>query len=141
MEKSQSPKLESRASQLTAVLEILRALRPASGTLLAQITLHCQLAQVEWAQEKIRLMKMMAFTLLGFACLLCVMLFGGVLVLIVSWDTAYRLASASLLIAFYGLGAGIAWHRFQSLAARGNQVFAATREEIAADIAVIKGML
>ncbi len=119
-------------------LEVIRILRSAGGALLAQANLHGQLARVEWAEEKNRLLKMHLVTLLGFACLLCVMLFTGALVLAFSWETAYRIPAVAALIALYGLGVGIAWRRFQALSALSSQSFAATREEFAADMALLK---
>lgn len=122
-------------------LNVIHVLRSAGGALFTQATLHGQLAQVEWAEEKSRLLKMHMVTLLGFACLLCVMLLAGILVLSLSWETAYRIPSVIGLIAFYGLGIAIAWNRFQALSELGGRSFAATREELAADIALLKSKL
>ena len=60
-------------------LDAIRTLRSAGGALLDQVALHGQLAQVEWGEEKNRLLKMLVGALLGFACLLCVMLSLGAL--------------------------------------------------------------
>ena len=79
--------------------------------------------------------------LLGFAGLLCVMLAAGALVLAFSWDTPYRIAAAIALLAAYGLVAGFAWIRLKALSAQGSQAFTATREELAADIALLKSNL
>lgn len=106
-----------------------------------QAALQGQLARVEWAEEKIRLMKMLAFILLGFACVLCFMVFAGVLALVLSWETAYRIQVIIALITVYGIGIGIAWHRLDILSGQGNQAFAATREELAADMALINSKL
>ncbi len=122
-------------------LNVIRILRSAGSALLAQAALHGQLARVEWAQEKTRLSKMFVAGLLGFACLLCVMVFGGALVLALSWDTVYRVAAVLAVIVVYAIGLGIAWHYLQTLSERSGQAFAATREEIAADIALLKSKL
>jgi uncharacterized membrane protein YqjE len=122
-------------------LDVIRILRSAGGALFAQAALHGKLAGVEWAQEKRRLLKMLLVTLLGFASLLCVMLFVGVLVLALSWETAYRIPAVIALIAIYALATGTAWRRFQALSALSEQSFAATREELAADIALLKSKL
>jgi uncharacterized membrane protein YqjE len=123
------------------MLSVMRKLRSASGALLTQLTLHADLVSVEWAEEKIRLQKMMMITFFGFACLLGGLLFLGVLILLFTWDTPYRIPAAIALIAIYALGAGIAWHYVRLLSVQGEQAFAATREEFAADIALLRGKL
>lgn len=122
-------------------LKAVHLLRAAGSALFAQASLHGKLVRVEWAEEKSRLLRLTATALLGFACLLCVMLFAGVLVLAVSWDTVYRIPAVIAVVAVYALGCGIAWHKLQELAAQGEQAFAATREEIAADLEMLKSRL
>jgi uncharacterized membrane protein YqjE len=103
--------------------------------------LHGQLAQVEWGEEKNRLLKMLVGALLGFACLLCVMLSLGALTLALCWETVYRIPVAAVLVALYGLGTGFAWRRFVALSALSGQSFAATRLELAADLALLRSKL
>ncbi len=119
-------------------LDALRILRSAGGALLAQAMLHGQLARVEWEEEKHRLLKMLGVALLGFACLLSVLLFGGILALAASWDTAYRTHAMLGVIALYGFSMVAAWRHFRALAALGAHSFVALREELAADIALLK---
>lgn len=130
-------------SDTTAIhpLTALRLLRSAGGALFAQVALHGQLAWVEWAEEKRRLGQMLIVTLLGFACLLAAMLLVTLLVLALSWETAYRIPALMALIAVHALGAAVAWRRLQALSALGCRTFAATREELAADIALLKSTL
>jgi uncharacterized membrane protein YqjE len=122
-------------------LGAIRTLRSAGGALIDQVALHGQLAQVEWGEEKNRLLRMLAGAALGFACLLCVMLSLGVLALALCWETVYRIPSAAVLVALYGLGIGFAWRRFAALSALGGQSFAATRVELAADLALLRSKL
>jgi uncharacterized membrane protein YqjE len=122
-------------------LRLLRIMRSAGSALLAQAALHGQLARVEWAQEKARLLRMVLIAALGFACLLCVMLFAGLLLLAVSWDSVYRIPAFVAVIGIYALGVGVAWYQLHGLAALGDQAFAATREEISADLAMLKSRL
>lgn len=117
---------------------VFRTLAAAGASLFSQATLHGELARIEWAQERRRLLTMLVITLLGFACLLCVMLAASALLLALCWDTAYRIPAAVGLIALHGLGTVIAWRRFQALAALGGQGFAATRAELAADVALLR---
>lgn len=122
-------------------LDVVRLLRSAGAALIGQATLHGKLARVEWAEEKARLSKMLVLGLIGFASILCVMLLVGALVLAFSWDTAYRIQAAVALIVAYALVAAFAWSRLKALSARGSQAFAATREELAADLALLKSKL
>ncbi len=116
-------------------------LRLAAATLFTRVSLHGQLARVEWAEEKNRLLSMLLVTLLGFASLLCVLLFAGALILAFTWNTEHRLQALIALTVFYGLGTFIALRRFLALASQGDQSFAATREELAADAEMLKASL
>ena len=122
-------------------LGAIRVLRSAGGALFDQLALHGQLAQVEWIEEKNRLLKMLVGAVLGFACFLCIMLSVGALLLALYWETVYRIPAAAAVVGLYGLGAGFAWHRFTALSALSGQSFAAARVELAADLALIRSKL
>ena len=122
-------------------LDTLNTLRRASDALLTQAMLYGQLLRIEWAEEKTRLRNLLMMTLLGFACLLCLMMFAGGLLLAFSWDTAYRIPTLIALIALYGAGVALAGFRIQSLSALSSQAFTATREEFVADMALLKSRL
>jgi uncharacterized membrane protein YqjE len=121
-------------------LDALRILHAAGGALLSQAQLHAQLAGVEWQEEKNRLLRMLAAALLGFACLLCALLFAGALALAATWDTSYRVPTIAALAILFSLGLVAAWRYFQAQSALGSQSFAASREELAADTAVLKAV-
>jgi uncharacterized membrane protein YqjE len=119
-------------------LDAVRILHAAGGALFAQALLHAELAGVEWQEEKHRLLRMLAIALLGFACLLCTLLFAGGLAIAATWDTAYRVPTLAALVILFGCCTGAAWQRFQAQLALGSQSFAASRQEFAADTAVLK---
>lgn len=135
------------ASQATAnpvtfnPLHAYRLLRSAGGALLGQAALYGKLAKVEWAEEKNRLVNITVVGAAAAACLLCLMMFVGILAIAISWDSAYRIHAIAAMIAVYGLGLAIAWHRLRGLSALNEKTFAATREEFAADLALIKSKL
>lgn len=135
--------LPTMTSDSTAInaLGAFRILGSAGGALLDQVALHGQLAQLEWGEEKKRLSKMIVGAVLGFACLLCVMLFVGALMLALCWETVYRVPVAAALIGVYGLGTGFAWRRLTALSALSAQSFATTRAELAADLALLRSKL
>jgi uncharacterized membrane protein YqjE len=135
-----SPAVTPNSTVLGALSAIGR-LRSASGALFDQVALHGQLAQVEWREEKARLLKMLMGAMLGFACFLCVMLSMGALVLALCWDTVYRIPAAAALVILYGLATAVAWRRASALAALSGQSFAATRLELAADVALLRSKL
>jgi uncharacterized membrane protein YqjE len=122
-------------------LDVVRILRSAGSSLLTQAGLHGQLARVEWAAEKSRLTGLLIAALIVAIGVLCTLLMTGALVLAFSWDTAYRIPAAVGLVLFYAACAGFAWLRFKALSARGREAFAGTREEIAADLALIRSRL
>ena len=143
MDNAQAPDstLADDADSSIDPLRAIRLLRTAGGALLSQFALHGQLARVEWAEEKLRLTQLCVAGLIGFACALCVMVFVGVVVLSATWDSVYRVPAMIALTVVYAIGVGAAWHRVQALSALGGQAFAATREEIANDIAMLKSRL
>ena len=138
---SESTSQPTRDSTAINPLEVIRLLFSAGSALLAQGALHGQLARIEWAEQKGRLSKMLVVSLLGFASLLCFMLFVGALALAFSWDTEYWIPAVLALITFYGLGTALAWRRFSAMSALSSQAFAATREELAADLALLRSKL
>ena len=140
-EQTQSNPPSSAGSKNFNPINFVRLMRSAGGAIFAQASLHSQLASVEWAEEKTRLMNMAIAALSGFVFLLCFMIFIGVLVMAFTWETQYRIAGVAIMTAIYAAGAFFALQRFKSLAALSSQAFAATRKEIAADIALIKSRL
>ena len=122
-------------------LEAVRTLRSARAELLAQAMLHGALVRIEWDEEKNRLLNILLFSLLGFACLLCVLLFAGGVALAATWETMYRIHTIAGLVLLFGAGMSFAWRRLRVWTARGEHSFAALREELAADAALLKASL
>lgn len=138
---TETPMRHGKEPESIDLLNVLRIARSAGGALCTQLSLYGKLAHIEWQEEKNRLFKMLMLGLLGFACTLCFMLYIGLLVLVLSWETNYRILALASLIVINGFGIGIAWYGFQNLSARNKQSFAATREELATDLALIKSRL
>ena len=123
------------------LLETARMLLTSGAALSDHFSLHGQLAQVEWAEEKHRLAKMLLVTLLGFACLLCALLFAGVVLMAVVWETMYRIPAGTGLVLLYGSGVAVAWRQVRALSALRREIFATSRAELAADAALLKASL
>ena len=132
---------ESVATSALNTLRTLRILRSASAALLAQASLHARLAQVEWISEKARLSRLLAMAVVAFTGVLCALLCAGGLVIAISWETEYRLLCALAVIVVYLAIAAYAWHRVGALSALGGKAFQATREELAADIEMLRSRL
>ncbi len=122
-------------------LQVLSVVRSASSALLAQATLHAQLAQVEWEEEKQRLAKIVVYTLAGFACFLCLLFFIGAFTLTLTWDTQYRIPVFMGLIFSYFVALLFVGFKLHNLIEQGSNSFAGTRAEISADIDLIKRAL
>lgn len=124
-----------------SLMDVLRKLRSASGALATQLSLHGQLVAVEWAAEKIRLSKLLIAALLVLVFFLCTCIFVGTLLLMLGWQIGYLIPTAMALIVLYAGGTWLAWRKVQSLLALSVHSFAASRTELAADIALIRSML
>ncbi len=138
---SETPIRRGKESDSIDLLSAFRVVRSAGGALCTQANLYGKLARIEWREEKTRLLKMLLLGLVGFACTVCAMVFIGVLVLVLSWETPYRILALSVVIALYCFGIGFAWQRICALSRLNSQSFAATREELATDLALIKSRL
>ena len=128
-------------SFMRSALDLLKLLRSAGSAISAQAALHSQLIQVEWEEEKNRLSQLLIFALLGLICAMCLLLSLSFLAIALSWDTAYRLHVLVALPVIYSLVLFWVWRRINVLLALSSRTFAATREEIAADLALIKSRL
>lgn len=103
-----------------------------------QALLHGELARIDLDEELSRLSNMLIVALVGFAFWLCGLIFAGVLLVAMAWDTAYRLPVVAALVVVYALGAALAWQRFRYWSMRGGKLFAVLREEMAADVALLR---
>ncbi len=119
------------------VLDVVRLLRSAGSALSAQAALHSQLIKVEWEEEKNRIAQLITFGLLALACLICLLLSISILTIGLSWDSAYRVHVLIAQPVVYTLALFWIWKRIKVLLDLGSRTFAATREELAADLALI----
>lgn len=113
----------------------------AGDIVLKQVMLHGQLAQLEWAEEKLRLFKMFLAILLGFTFLVSALCVFSALIVVLSWETPYRLPALISMIILYGFGSGITWNYYQNLSAQGKQAFSASRKEFFLDTELLKRAL
>jgi uncharacterized membrane protein YqjE len=118
--------------------DALRVLRTAGPALAAQAGNYAELVGVEWTEERRRLLRLALATALGFAFLLCILLASGAVLLAATWDTGWRWPSAAALLIAYASGLAWSWQRAAATHAQGSASFSATREELAADLAILR---
>lgn len=122
-------------------MEIINRLRSLAKIVLTRLELHGQLVGVEWAEERQRLQQLLAISVLGCVFLFCAFLFIGFLAIALTWASEYRIHAIAAILLFYILGFAVCAYRFVCLVARSSATFAATREEIAADLALLRSQL
>ncbi|MFN9730589.1 MAG: phage holin family protein [Pseudomonadota bacterium] len=123
------------------VLLAARVLRAAGGALWDQARLHGELARIEGIAEQRRLARCAVFTVAVVVLLACASAALGSAALVLAWDTPWRPAVAIALPLVYAALAGVALLRLRSAWARASGAFAATRSEIAADLALLRSRL
>ena len=119
-------------------MKIPGIVRDASGMLLDHAALHAELLRVEWAEEKLRLRRLVTAAMVGFAFLLALLIAFAALLLSLAWDTSLRVPTVAALIALYALGAALAWRQYSAQATRGEHSFEASRNEFAADLELLR---
>lgn len=119
----------------------LDQIRPALVALVTHGVLLLKLAQVEWAAEKLRLVRMIVLSLVAMVMAVTLLLSLSILAMALAWDTPYRLAVALGVIVVYALGLGIALNRLKRMASLKGVAFAGMREELSADFALLKRKL
>jgi uncharacterized membrane protein YqjE len=123
------------------VLTVARILRAAGGALWTQARVHGELARIEWLAEKQRMVRMLVLAALCGTLVACTLLFAGVLALCLAWDSTLRVPVAvGIPVLYAGLALAVAL-RLRAASARTNTPFAATREELAADLALLRSQL
>jgi uncharacterized membrane protein YqjE len=116
-------------------------LRSAGSAIGAQASLHAKLARVEWAEEKVRITRLVIAAIVCTVSAVCLLMSIGMIALALSWGTPFALPVMAAVVLFY-LAMGV----FSALVlkrqiALGALSFAATRQEIAADLALIRAKL
>lgn len=124
-----------------SLLALVRRLLQASGALAEQGALHAELLRLGWQEERARLLQVVLAAAAGFAAFLCLALGLGALVLALTWGSAWRWTGPLLVLALYAAGLALAWWRLRVLAREGERSFAASREELAADLATLRSKL
>jgi uncharacterized membrane protein YqjE len=127
-----------KESTAAIALEAIRVVRAVGGDALEHAVLLGSLLQLEWEQELKRLKGLLIAAVIGGVSLFVLVLFAVGLVLAVSWDTPYRVLAVLGLAALFAAGSWAAFRRVSTLSEQGKASFAATREQYAKDLALLK---
>ena len=127
----------ARFSPLNAV----HLLRSAGDAIFVQAGLHTQLARVELAEEKSRLTRMAIAGFIGFISAQCLLLSLGMMTLVLGSRTPYEIPIMTTILLCYLTLCTAAAYYFKRQAALGGASFAATRQEICADLAMLRAKL
>jgi uncharacterized membrane protein YqjE len=122
-------------------MEVVQRLRTTAKIIIERLELHGKLIGVEWAEEKQRLAQLLVILLLGMSCMFCLILFVGVLTVALGWATEYRIITIAIMLSLYAACLALCAYRFRVLVLRGAHAFVAAREEIGADLALIRSQL
>jgi uncharacterized membrane protein YqjE len=135
------PAREGATNIAAEVLAVARILRAAGGDLWAQANLHGELARIEWMAEKQRMLRRLAWASACLVLAACAVLAAGAALLVLAWDTPWRGAVALALPTVYLALALLAGWRLRRMSARATPAFAMTRQELAADLALLRSRL
>ena len=123
------------------LLDAIKILRSTGGLLLDHAALILQLAHVEWAEERARLKGLLLALVAGAAVSGVALLHLSALLLLLVWNTPYRIDVLLLLTAAYIGGTVLIWRRFAGLARRGGDPFTASRRELSQTLALLRRRL
>lgn len=108
-----------------------------AGLIFDLVSLHGQLAHVEFTQEQLRIEQKLVARLVALACgFVAFLLVNGVL-LAAAWDSPYRILAALALPSLNGLMAVFAWRRYRTLDRIPDPGFAVSRRELKADLTLL----
>lgn len=117
-------------------LEWMRFVQASLPTLVDHARLTLELADLEWQQEKQRLRRVTLMVALAAVSGLFFVAVVTAVIILLTWLTPYRFVAIALLLLIYALGVGWAVLRLRRLS--GNESFAATRAELARDMALFR---
>jgi uncharacterized membrane protein YqjE len=122
-------------------LNFLDHLRLAAKAVFTHLDLHSRLFLVEWAEEKSRLKYLGLTAMLGFVFLLCSVLMLSALLVLLTWNTDYRIAVFIGLASFYCAASLLCVYFFCRFSQQNGARFSATKAEIVEDIDLLRSRL
>ncbi len=114
---------------------------PGLSAFLTQAVQHLQLIAVEWEEEKLRLQQMLVMLLLSISLFICSLLSISTLILVVTWDTQFRIPGICALAVIFTMVTVIVWLRFVALGSESAGSFSDSRRELEADFRLLRNQL
>jgi uncharacterized membrane protein YqjE len=112
------------------LIDAVRVARSAGGMLLEHAALTAELAQSDWQEEQSRL-KRLLFSILLYTLLLgLVLLHVSALVMMLAWNTPYRVHAVAGMLLIWSVALLLVRRRLQRISAEGDGRFNASREEL-----------
>jgi uncharacterized membrane protein YqjE len=113
------------------------ALLRLAAALFGQARTRLELASVEYAEERTRVIQQLVLLVLGLGCVLFAVGFAAAGIVAYFWDPHRVAAFLGVVVVFAGAGAVLLWKRAE-VAASAPRPFAATIEEFAKDGAALR---
>lgn len=120
------------------LIDAVRIARSAGSLLLDHAVLTAELAGSDWEAEKLRLKRLLFSTLLYVVFISLALLQFGALMVVVAWDTPYRIHAAAAVLLLWLVCIGLIRRRVQRIAADGEGRFAASRAELGKTVDILR---
>lgn len=114
------------------------SLRALGATLLALVCARAELIAVELQEERLRARQKLVLVVVAALFLAMGMLLAAFLVVLLFWDTQRMLAASGVTLLYLGIGAW-AWLRLREMNHNSTPPFAATMNEFAHDLQLLRG--
>jgi uncharacterized membrane protein YqjE len=123
------------------LLRAVQLVRVGGMLVLDHAVLLVQLAQLEWAEERERLKKLIASAVVGAVLLGVGLLHVSALAVFLTWGTPYCLYVAVGLTLLYLVALFCLWRHVVGLVHQGGDPFAGSRNELAATVELLRSRL
>ena len=120
------------------LIDAVRIARAAGGLLLQHAVLTADLARSDWAEEQVRIKRLLFTTLLYVVFISLALLQLGALIMVVAWDTPYRIHATAAVLLLWIAGAVLLQRRLQRISAESEGRFAASREELGKTVDILR---
>lgn len=120
------------------LIDAVRIARSAGGLLLEHAVLTAELAGSDWEAEKLRLKRLLFSTLLYVVFISLALLQLGALIVVVAWDTPYRIHAAAAVLLLWLACAGLIRRRVRRITADSEGRFAASRAELGKTVDILR---
>ncbi|PTU30558.1 hypothetical protein CJD38_13705 [Stenotrophobium rhamnosiphilum] len=123
------------------LLDAVRLARTASGLLIEHATSIAEAARLDWAEESARLKKFMLGMQLLAVLVGLTLLYAGVLIVALTWNTPYRMYAIAVLPLLFAMASYLAWRYLGQLSQKREERFAIVRTELSKTLYLLRSYL